>query len=388
MKATSIEALPNQVGLLLISGAPGLGKSTLADSLSHLINENGQARCLLFTRALVISYDYLMDRHMESEMIKNNSGASGQWKACRSYIKHLVERFIVFLRSTNDQEQLSAYLSADDESYADELQGVSEQFKQAIRSNFTVSIKKQEILNIKDQSVLLIIDDIFYYESMRHIYFHLAMNMPLCSYACLSLETKNIAYLQERNAFRPNEQRVDTTVVEHIWQRYDSPLKVDWEHAYSFKVPVEGPEDLTSFCSEESLSRFFDALKDMAHQFTTIKNATTETAKKQQPEPNNMLHECDLLLRRLISASLREQQLQNVTKEKLELMAKTLNENKNKIMQELRHCETAKQETHKKGDAFMIATLYASVNECFDKSKTDSLVSLEEDFKRFLISSL
>lgn len=84
-----------QLGIVLISGPPGIGKSTLSKNLAtHANKQNSKP-----THALALSYDKIINKNIEDHLIDKSGEASKAWKTGRSIILSLTSVLVDFLKN-------------------------------------------------------------------------------------------------------------------------------------------------------------------------------------------------------------------------------------------------------------------------------------------------
>ena len=85
-----------EVGLVLVIGAPGIGKSTFCRNLHRFIWSMSNQSQSQHMRSFLISYDDLMDQSIEKQVIEEME--TNEWKSLRQFILKLVQVFVEFLQ--------------------------------------------------------------------------------------------------------------------------------------------------------------------------------------------------------------------------------------------------------------------------------------------------
>lgn len=280
--------------IVLVSGSPGIGKTSFSDELDKQINQSNEQKIASYK----LSYDRLMDKTIESALILNDN-----WKRCRSLIVSLVKLLIEYISSSCDTE------FADFINSSSSLETIDAAY--SIRLNFIKSISEQLTPNrqkskpFDNRIHLIIIDDIFYYESMRYVFYKLCFQLSeqkiLCSYFNVCFKCTNLQLLRTRNETRHVDHRLPDSIVENVFNKFE--YSKDWEVQYSQLIEINNNADfsLTTF----DFGLFVQNLVEKHHhqfvQFMLERIRLLKEQESRQQEHNlNLIHQCDLILRKLV----------------------------------------------------------------------------------------
>lgn len=213
----------SELKLVLVSGCPGIGKTTFAKELHEFIWTNGEHSCFR------ISYDEIMENEMENKLIENS-----EWKAGRAFVKDLIYMLIEYYYYSSSLDCSIEGLN----SFLENRPSKENNMCNLIKEKFVNSIEK-DLIRLKQHNklitkLIIILDDIFYYESMRHIYFKLAFESTKnnISYFSYCIKTMDLNFLFERNLSREKRAQLETSIVENIFSKFEYPNQVDWEKTF------------------------------------------------------------------------------------------------------------------------------------------------------------
>lgn len=302
--------------ILLICGPPACLKSTLIQILQLIVRQqscsNIQLRSLCVKKlnenlvnlsSTLVSCSFLRFDDLfagyQSDIIENESN----WKQYRALIADQLERRILSQREPRPTSTLT-YASQ----ILDRLESV--------------------LVNRTDQHIL-VIEDNFYYSSMRHRYRQIAQRAQM-GFAAIHLHSTLSAALQ-RNRRREPTERVTDLSLEHIFGKYE----------YS-------PEDLRLDTTEHGLT-----IDHLRHVLQRVEQACREPEqmpsvivgeeqRRRATEINqtNVIYQLDQRLRKFISTHLNEEFARNarfqITQEK-RIYAERINEQRQRFLESIKH---------------------------------------------------
>jgi tRNA uridine 5-carbamoylmethylation protein Kti12 len=308
-----------RVSLVLVSGPPGIGKTQFTCAFANFIQTQAD-----HFQPLKLHYDEIIDKQLESRLIESN-----EWKRGRDAIKQLVQQLIEYLlliRPLNTSESLYDYLARKNET-------ITSVVDSTLKRNFLESIKNLDN-SLASQSTdfhyFILLDDNFYYESMRHSFYKVCCLATNCSYFSICFKTQNVDLLFERNSARELNSRVEKDVLVNIFDKFEYPK--EWESKCS--MIVEEPIGLSCFDLEAILSAV------IANHCTFIE--FLDERKKEMPShitndaARSLLHECDLILRKLVREKLNATMLVVAEKKEIERIGRELATKKTNTLNQIK----------------------------------------------------
>ncbi|XP_037661238.1 L-seryl-tRNA(Sec) kinase [Choloepus didactylus] len=306
---------PRKLGLCVLCGLPAAGKSTFARTLGHrLQQEQGWA-------VGVVAYDDVMpDAFLEEA---SAPPLPSQWKLLRQELLKYLEGFLMAVIS---QCQMSAPPNR----------------TEAMWENFITCLKDQDLISSAmreaqscylltklavSRPLVLILDDNFYYQSMRYEVYQLARKYSL-GFCQLFLDCPLETCLQ-RNGQRSRALPAETI---HLMGRKiekPSPEKNAWEHN---SLTIQSPER-SSEVSQEVTDLLLTALEN------PVKYVEDNVQQKETDRiicSTSVLHQADQTLRRIVSQTMKEAKEEHVLPYNLKLLAEELNKLKAEFLEDLR----------------------------------------------------
>ncbi|XP_073537457.1 L-seryl-tRNA(Sec) kinase [Phyllobates terribilis] len=285
----------SHIGLCLLCGLPGAGKSTLARQL-----KNGHS---LFP-VVVISYDDVMaDVSFKDDAVheyrndlcqSETEGGSdtSPWKRHRQRLLHCLERFIISLLNHSPLNPPSGT-----------TEGTWKRFVRCLESQGLISAGEDSerlclSLTVKSGPVCIILDDNFYYQSMRHAVFQLARTYSLgfcqiflhCPVDCCLL----------RNNGRTDRVADRTIILMDSRIEKPNPEKNTWEKRSLFLDSSNGID-----MDEFSVSITNLMTQALENPVLPIEDESAEKDRDRDICAANVIHREDQNLRRLISETMR-----------------------------------------------------------------------------------
>ncbi|XP_010951264.1 L-seryl-tRNA(Sec) kinase [Camelus ferus] len=304
---------PRKLGLCVLCGLPAAGKSTLARALSHrLRQERGWAVGL-------VAYDDVMP----DAFFEEANPLPSQWKLLRQELLKYLENFLL---AVINGCQMSAPPNR----------------TEAMWEDFITSLKDQDLISSAapeapshylltktavSRPLFLILDDNFYYQSMRYEVYQLARKYSLgfCQvFLDCSLET-----CLQRNGQRPQPLPAETIHLMGSKIERPNPEKNAWEHN---SLTLQSPA-----CSSEASLKLTDLLLTALEN--PIKYVEDNVEQKETDRiicSTNILHQVDQTLRRAVSQTMKEAKDEQLLPYKLKLLAEELNKLKAEFLEDLR----------------------------------------------------
>ncbi|XP_017353377.1 L-seryl-tRNA(Sec) kinase isoform X1 [Cebus imitator] len=306
---------PQKRGLCVLCGLPAAGKSTFARALAHrLRQEQGWA-------VGVVAYDDVMP----DAFLAGASAlpAPSQWKLLRQELLKYLE---YFLMAVINGCQMSAPPSRTEAMWEDFITCLKDQdliFSAAFEAQSCYLLTKTAV----SRPLLLVLDDNFYYQSMRYEVYQLARKYSL-GFCQLFLDCPLETCLQ-RNGQRP--QALPAATIRLMGRKLEkpSPEKNAWEHN---SLTLQSPAG-ASGASLEVTDLLLSALEN------PVKYAEDNMEQKDTDRiicSTNILHTADVTLRRIVSQTMKEAKDERVLPYKLKLLAEELNKLKAEFLEDLK----------------------------------------------------
>ena len=317
-----------EVGVALICGAPGIGKSSFASSLHSFIcnSANSDAAELRHQQqwtpdvececarvaSLLVSYDAIVDTQMEAALINSETN---EWKSSRELIFSLVQSLVHYLLHMNNES--SSTETNCWPTWIGKESTLSSRLDNAIDSTiinkFSACVESDLQRITSDTSlVVILLDDLFYYESMRLVFYKAAFGAGhLYASLCL-MPSSGVDLLLERNACREKDKQLDERIVRNIFAKFEYSHDVAWEKSFSRVIGVVDTDDSPQL-SEAAHMR--QTLVDICHIYKRFRTFVQASKKRRQLDEQmrlqssagllNLAHKSDLIIRKLISAQLK-----------------------------------------------------------------------------------
>ncbi|XP_053440758.1 L-seryl-tRNA(Sec) kinase isoform X2 [Nycticebus coucang] len=303
-RATGNEG-PRKLALCVLCGLPAAGKSTFARALVHRLRQE-QAWAVG-----VVAYDDVMpDAFLDEARARP---PPFQWKVLRLELLKYLE---YFLMAVINGCQMSAPPNRTEAMWEDFITCLKEQdliFSAESEAQSSYIIMKTAV----SRPLLLILDDNFYYQSMRYEVYQLARKYcPLET--CL-----------QRNGQRPRALPAETI---HLMQRKiekPNPEKNAWEHN---SLTIQSPA-----CASEASLEVTDLLHIALEN--PVKYVEDNMEQKETDRiicSTNILHKVDQTLRRIVSQTMKEAKDEQVPPHNLKFLAEELNKLKTEFLEDLR----------------------------------------------------
>ncbi|XP_071071741.1 L-seryl-tRNA(Sec) kinase isoform X2 [Dasypus novemcinctus] len=274
-----------KLGLCVLSGLPAAGKSTFARALGHrLRQERGWA-------VGVVAYDDVMPDSFLDEA--SARPLTSQWKLLRQELLKYLEGFLMAVIS---QCQMSVPPNRSGAMWEDFITCLKDQdliSTSALESQSCYLLTKIAV----SRPLVLILDDNFYYQSMRYEVYQLARKYSL-GFCQLFFDCPLETCLQ-RNGQR--SRALPAEIIHLMGRKIEkpNPEKNAWEHN---SLSIQSPEG-----SSEVRLEVTDLL------FTALENPVIYVEENMQQKETdriicstNILHQADQTLRRIVSQTMKE----------------------------------------------------------------------------------
>ncbi|KAM6130309.1 L-seryl-tRNA(Sec) kinase [Phoenicopterus ruber ruber] len=317
-----------RVGLCVLCGLPAAGKSTLACALRRRLPQRPGWACALLTYDELIPPEAFLPREPGAEPA-GPSPLLPRWKRSRRELLQCLERF---LRALLTGAPLSAPAA------------------QPAWGRFLASCRGQGLLSAAEghagagrhwtpaatsRPLYLILDDNFYYQSMRYEVYQLARKYSL-SFCQLFLECPLEDCLQ-RNRLRSHPLPDQTIYL--MARKIEMPdLK---KNAWERNSLILKSFDCTSEDNEQIISLLATALEN------PVKQNEENTEQKEADRAicaASTVHRADQACRRIISQTMKDAKEKNVLPSEMKSLAEELNKLKVEFLEDLRQGNDLKNE--------------------------------------------
>ncbi|XP_072480934.1 L-seryl-tRNA(Sec) kinase [Notamacropus eugenii] len=303
-----------QLGFCVLSGLPGSGKSTLARSLRD------QLRRQQGWHVAVVSYDDIIpETFLEAE---SSQLLPSQWKSFRHELLTYLEHFLMAIINGC---KLSAPPSRTEVMWESFVSCLKDQ---DLVSSGTGKVQGYCLTNAAlSQPLYLILDDNFYYQSMRYEVYQLARKYS--SGFCQLFLDCPIESCLERN--RQRSKPVPDEIILQMARKIESPniQKNAWEHN-SLTVRSTGSDyDNNTEVTDLLISALKNPVKCFEENMEQKENDRIICS-------TNTLHQADQKFRGIISQTMKKAKDEKVIASKMKLLAEELNKLKADFLEDLR----------------------------------------------------
>uniref|UniRef100_A0A8C6RH22 Phosphoseryl-tRNA kinase n=1 Tax=Nannospalax galili TaxID=1026970 RepID=A0A8C6RH22_NANGA len=306
---------PRKLGLCVLCGLPAAGKSTFARALGRqLRRERGWT-------VGVLSYDDVLPDVLRDRVDARQPPP--QWKMLREELLQYLE---CFLAAAVNGSQISAPPNRTETMWEDFITCLKNQ-----DLIFSAALEAQSCHLLTETAVsgplFLVLDDNFYYQSMRYEVYQLARKYSL-GFCQLFLDCPLETCLQ-RNGQRP--QPLPSRTI-HLMERKiekPNPEKNAWEHN---SLIIQNP----AYPLEASLEVTGLLLTALENPIKYIEDNKEQKETDRIICSTNLLHKADETLRRTISQTMKQAKDAQIPLSSLKCLAKELNKLKAEFLEDLR----------------------------------------------------
>ncbi|KAF6719395.1 L-seryl-tRNA(Sec) kinase [Oryzias melastigma] len=293
--------------LCVLCGLPAAGKSTLASRIVCAAAEQGW-------RGIVIPYDNLIPEH--AFRIKGGEDSQDmhtEWKSHRRAVLQCIQQFLEDPDVRMEQQSCSLINNT--------------AWEKCIQSLTSESFPSDEA------PFLFLLDDNFYYPSMRYEVFQLARKYSL-GFCQIYLQC-DLESCMRRNHSR--SQPIPADVMLEMAKRLEPPntQKNSWE---TQSLSINTSSNLSKCDIQRVMDLISSALNNplsAAEDNTEQKLYTLQEADRQKCA-NSVVHQADQACRRLISEAMKTAKDYQITSEDMRSLATQLNESKAGLLHHLR----------------------------------------------------
>ncbi|XP_063077239.1 L-seryl-tRNA(Sec) kinase-like [Engraulis encrasicolus] len=296
----------SQACLCLLCGLPAAGKTTLVLELSKYTTLRGW-------KTLPLTYDELIPQDAFGEVSTDCAShplqTQTKWKQYRQDILYGLGQFL------QDPSQEPAAHGG---------------IRSTVLSHLSMALRSQaESPSPSQNKLLFLLDDNFYYQSMRYEVFQLARQYAVGFCQVYLQCTPELCVSRNSSRAVPLPELVILDMLKRI--EPPNPEKNSWEQnsltlSSSEKLGNHDMQSLTNL-----ISYAFD------NPVSPIIDDTEKREMDRESCANSVLHQADQTCRRLVSQAMRTAKEKNTSPENLQSLAKQLNKLKMQVLQELRN---------------------------------------------------
>ncbi|XP_041939341.1 L-seryl-tRNA(Sec) kinase-like [Alosa sapidissima] len=303
-----------QICMCLFCGLPAAGKTTIVKALSNHTT-------LMGWRTWSLLYDDLIPQEAFNEVCMETKSQPHQtqtkWKHHRQAILSWLAKFL------QNPSQDPSSCGSDHDVVHQRCMALQ---KQHLPTTLQASSHSQK-------KILFLLDDNFYYQSMRFEVYQLARKygVGFCQ-VYLQCPTE-LCVSRNRTRAVPLSEEVILDMVKRM--EPPNPLKNSWEQN---SLTLSSCEEFTNH-DLQSLTTLISSAFD--NPLSPFQNDTEKREIDRQSCANSVVHQADQACRRLVSQAMLTAREKSISSENLSSLAKELNKSKARVLQDLRknvHC--------------------------------------------------
>uniref|UniRef100_A0A250XZE7 L-seryl-tRNA(Sec) kinase n=1 Tax=Castor canadensis TaxID=51338 RepID=A0A250XZE7_CASCN len=306
---------PRELALCVLCGLPAAGKSTFARALGHqLRQERGWA-------VGVLSYDdVLPDAPLDGACARP---PPSRWKALRQELLKYLECFLMAVINRRPVSAPASRTEAMWEDYVTCLKAQDLVFPAELETQSCYLLTKTAI----SRPLILVLDDNFYYQSMRYEVYQLARKYSL-GFCQLFLDCPLETCLQ-RNGQRP--QALPHEIIHLMGKKIEkpNPKKNAWEHN---SLTLQSP----AFPLEASLQVIDLLLTALENPVKYVEDNMEQKDTDRIICSANILHKADQTFRKSVTQTMKEAKDEQILPNNLKLLAEELNKLKAEFLEDLK----------------------------------------------------
>ncbi|XP_013862475.1 L-seryl-tRNA(Sec) kinase [Austrofundulus limnaeus] len=294
------------VSLCVLCGLPAAGKSTLAHRVLGAAAEFGW-------RAAVVPYDDLIpEQAFHTQIVEHGvevEDMHSNWKSHRQAVLHSIEQFL-------QRPEVATKLQ------------ISSLINSTAWQQCTQAMLRPEDLKCDGTPLLFLLDDNFFYPSMRYEVYQLARKC--CLGFCQVYLHCDLESCISRNSSR--SKPVPTEVILEMEKRLEppNPQKNSWEMQ---SISLDTADGVSKCDVQKVMELIFSALKNPLSQ---LEDNTEQKEADRLKCATSVVHQADRACRRLISETMKAARDNQAPSDRMRLMAAQLNEAKATFLHNLR----------------------------------------------------
>jgi len=263
--------MESNIGLLLLVGLPGCGKTSLCKKL--LLNKDSKYSKLVFIHVSFDDHIPLVNQEKFAIMRQNKDNVDNDdtWKNARSMLLTSVEEMVKALKSRTVNEVTKKFINIDE---------------------------------VNDQQFIVLLDDNFYYKSMRYEYYQMARRQSV-GYCQVYIEC-SVSDAAQNNSKR--DTQIPFSVIQVMAERMQIPQtqNLAWERssitllANNLDLHINVVYDLAITCLRNPVS--------------PLEDREEEIALSQLQCSQSHAHQADILLRSLVGTIIKNAKITNKIK--------------------------------------------------------------------------
>lgn len=312
------------VCLCLVAGLPGAGKTTLTRRLPELLQPRAQSVVLRYDDVIPGEAFQAVTQADGGLSTDNPSGTDSFWKLYRHKLLVYIECLI---QAINENGQLSLSGNENDSLWECFIESLKQQ--QIISGETQHGVQKYSICITLSKPLVIILDDNFYYQSMRH----------------------EVYQMVRRNSIGFLQLFLDCPLELCLKRNHERGCLVDDETIILMSAKIQPPDPVKNAWEKNSiiLNNSENFMEDEMQAVFALLDSSIENPEKPLEENNEQkerdratcaasaLHQADQAFRRLVSQSMKTAKAKNLSKCNLKLLSQELNKLKAEILEDLRH---------------------------------------------------